>query len=219
MGQKVNPIGLRLGILRTWNSVWFENGKYSEFLHSDLKVRNYIEDRYATAGISNVVIKRSANKVNVEIYTALPGVLIGKGGAELNILKEKLTKILGKSAELSINILHVKKPEIDATVVANNIARSIEKRVSYKRVMKQAMQAALKFGALGIRINISGRIGGAEIARMEWYREGRVPLHTLRHDVDYALGEAKTTYGVCGIKVWIYRGNNIEETPSKDRKV
>ncbi len=219
MGQKVNPIGLRLGILRTWNSVWFENGKYSEFLHSDLKVRNYIEDRYATAGISNVVIKRSANKVNVEIYTALPGVLIGKGGAELNILKEKLTKILGKSAELSINILHVKKPEIDATVVANNIARSIEKRVSYKRVMKQAMQAALKFGALGIRINISGRIGGAEIARMEWYREGRVPLHTLRHDVDYALGKAKTTYGVCGIKVWIYRGNNIEETPSKDRKV
>ena len=184
-----------------------------------MKVRKYIEDRYATAGISNVVIKRSANKVNVEIYTSLPGVLIGKGGAELNVLKEKLTKIVGKSAELSINILHVKKPEIDATVVANNIARSVEKRVSYKRAMKQAMQAALKFGALGIRINISGRIGGAEIARMEWYREGRVPLHTLRSDVDYALGEAKTTYGVCGIKVWIYRGNNIGETPSKDRKV
>ena len=184
-----------------------------------MKIRKYIEDRYVTAGISNVVIKRSANKVNVEIYTSLPGVLIGKGGAELNVLKEKLTKIVGKSAELSINILHVKKPEIDATVVANNIARSVEKRVSYKRAMKQAMQAALKFGALGIRINISGRIGGAEIARMEWYREGRVPLHTLRSDVDYALGEAKTTYGVCGIKVWIYRGSNIGETSSKDRKV
>lgn len=219
MGQKVNPVGLRLGILRTWNSVWFEDKNYSETLKADLKVRKYIEDKYLTAGISNVVIKRSANKVNVEIYTSLPGVLIGKGGAELNILKEKLTKIVGKSAELSINILHVKKPEIDATIVANNIARSVEKRVSYKRAMKQAMQAALKFGALGIRINISGRIGGAEIARMEWYREGRVPLHTLRSDVDYALGEAKTTYGVCGIKVWIYRGSNTETPSSRDRKV
>ena len=219
MGQKVNPVGMRLGILRTWNSCWFEDKKYSEFLHADLKIRKYIEERYLTAGISNVVIKRSANKINVEIYTSLPGVLIGKGGAELNVLKEKLTKIAGSTADLSINILHVKKPEIDATVVANNIARSVEKRVSYKRAMKQAIQAALKFGALGIRINISGRIGGAEIARMEWYREGRVPLHTLRSDVDYALGEAKTTYGVCGIKVWIYRGSNIETPSSKDRKV
>lgn len=219
MGQKVNPVGLRLGILRTWNSIWFEGKDYSETLKADLKVRKYIEEKYLTAGISNVVIKRSANKVNVEIYTSLPGVLIGKGGAELNIIKEKLAKIVGKTAELSINILHVKKPEIDATIVANNIARSVEKRVSYKRAMKQAMQAALKFGALGIRINISGRIGGAEIARMEWYREGRVPLHTLRSDVDYALGEAKTTYGVCGIKVWIYRGSNIETPSSKDRKV
>ncbi len=221
MGQKVNPIGLRLNILRTWNSCWYkeDNKEYSKFLHDDLKIRKYIEEKYQTANISNVVIKRSANKVNVEIYTSLPGVLIGKGGAELNVLKEKLTKIVGKSAELSINILHVKKPEIDATIVANNIARSVEKRVSYKRAMKQAIQAAVKFGALGIRINISGRIGGAEIARMEWYREGRVPLHTLRNDIDYALAEAKTTYGVCGIKVWIYRGNNTETQASKERNV
>ena len=168
---------MRLGILRTWNSCCFEDKKYSEYLHADLKVRKYIEEKYITAGILNVIIKRSANKVNVEINISLLCVLIGKGGA---------IKILGKEAELSINILHVKKPEIDATIVANNIARSVEKYVSYIRAMKQAIQASLKFGALDIRIYISGRIGEAEIVRMKWYREGRVPLHNLSSDVDYS---------------------------------
>lgn len=212
MGQKVNPVGLRLGILNTWESYWFEKNKYAEYLHADLRIRKYIEDNCANAGVSKVVIKRSVDKVNVEIYTSRPGVIIGKGGAELDQLKSKLIKLTNGNPNLTINIVSVKKPELDSKIVADGIARQIEKRVSYKRAMKKAMQSAMKCGALGIRVNISGRIGGAEIARMEWYREGRVPLHTLRSDVDYALGEAKTTYGVCGIKVWIYRGNTTESS-------
>lgn len=222
MGQKVNPVGLRVGILNTWESNWFEGTKYADYLHSDLRIRKYIESNCANSGISKVIINRSVDKINIEIYTSKPGVIIGKGGAELDQLKAKLIKLANGQSNLTINIVSVKKPELDSKIVADSIARQIEKRVSYKRAMKKSMQSAMKCGALGIRINISGRIGGAEIARMEWYREGRVPLHTLRADVDYALGEAKTTYGICGIKVWIYRGNveaNNEPTQVPKKRI
>ncbi len=207
MGQKVNPIGLRLGVIGSWNSCWYSDGKnYAKRLNEDLIVRKFIEKECFSSGISKVVINRTANKVHIDIHAGKPGVLIGKGGSELEKLKANILKMIAPGSELTINIVSVNKPELDAKIVADTIATQIEKRVSYRRAMKRAMQSALKMGAKGIRINISGRIGGAEIARMEWYREGRVPLHTLRSDVDYALGEAKTTYGVCGIKVWIYRG-------------
>lgn len=220
MGQKVNPNGLRLGILRTWDSRWFERRNYASYLHADLKIRQYILDNCAQAGVAQVVIKRSANKMNVEIYVARPGILIGKGGSELEQLKSKLSKIAGKDIELGINILNIRKPEVCAKIVADGIARQIENRVSYRRAMKKAMQSALKLGALGIRVNISGRIGGAEIARMEWYREGRIPLHTLRSNVDFCISEAKTTYGVCGIKVWIYKGDcEVGDVLSRDAKL
>ncbi len=219
MGQKVNPIGLRLGVIRNWNSCWYSDKKnYSTNLIEDLKIREFIEKECFASGISNVVINRTANKIHIEIRASKPGVLIGKGGADLEKLKSKILKMLRPESELTMNIVSVHKPELDAKIVADNIATQIEKRVSYRRAMKKAVQSALKLGAGGIRINISGRIGGAEIARMEWYREGRVPLHTLRSDVDYALGEAKTTYGVCGIKVWIYRGEpDVKSLSSTDK--
>lgn len=220
MGQKVNPIGLRLGILRTWDSRWFEKVNYADSLYSDIKLRQYIMQNCSSAGVAQVIISRSVNKINIEIYVARPGVLIGKGGADLEQLKKKLANIAGKGVELSINILSVRKPEICAKIVADSIANQIEKRVSYRRAMKKAMQSAMKFGALGIRVNISGRIGGAEIARTEWYREGRIPLHTLRSDVDFFVSEAKTTYGVCGIKVWIYKGDSeVGDVISRDSKL
>ena len=220
MGQKVNPVGLRLGILRTWDSRWFDRHHYAQTLHVDLKLRKYIMENCKQAGVAQVVIKRSANKMNLEIYVARPGILIGKGGADLEKLKAKLSAIAGKDIDLGLNILSVRKPEICAKVVADNIANQIEKRVSYRRAMKKAMQSAMKFGALGIRVNISGRIGGAEIARTEWYREGRIPLHTLRSDVDFYISEAKTTYGVCGIKVWIYKGDaEVGDLVSRDSKL
>lgn len=208
MGQKVNPVGLRVGVIRTWDSRWYsEKKQYSSLLLEDLKLRRFIETECFNSGIAKVVIERTNGKTHIDIYSSRPGFLIGKGGAELEKLKSKLLNMLTTKSTLTINIISVRKPELDAKIVADNIATQIEKRVSYRRAMKKAMQSALKIGALGIRVNISGRINGAEIARMEWYREGRVPLHTLRSDVDYALGEAKTTYGVCGIKVWIYRGD------------
>lgn len=204
MGQKVNPIGLRLGINKTWSSRWFSTKTYAQDLHNDLAMRAYIQKNHRQAGISDIVIERTARKPRITIYAARPGVIIGKRGADIETLKKKLTAIAGH--EVTLNIHEVRKPELDAKLVADNIALQLERRVSFRRAMKKAMQATLKMGAKGIRVNVSGRLGGAEIARTEWYREGSVPLHTLRADVDYALGVAHTTYGAIGVKVWIYRG-------------
>ena len=218
MGQKVNPVGLRLGILRTWESRWFAKKGYSDLLMKDLQIRKYLQDQYKNAGVSRVVIERAAKKACVDIYASRPGALIGKGGADLEKLKKKLSDMAGM--ELSINIVNVRKPELDAYLISEGIAFQIEKRVSYRRAMKRAMQSAMKLGALGIRVNVSGRLGGAEIARTEWYREGRVPLHTLRSDVDFSIGVAKTTYGTCGIKVWIYKGDcEVGDLFSRDKRV
>lgn len=205
MGQKVNPVGMRLGINRTWDSCWVSKRDYVKFLHQDFAIRNYIQKELAQAGISRVLIERPDKKARLNIYAARPGVLIGKKGADIDKLKK--TVAMMTDAEVSINILEVRKPELDAKLIADNIAQQIERRVSFRRAMKRAMQSAMKLGALGIRINCSGRLGGAEIARMEWYREGSVPLHTLRSDIDFGLGVAKTTYGTCGIKVWVYKGD------------
>lgn len=212
MGQKVIPIGLRVGINRTWDSCWYAEGEdYADHLHQDLQIRKYINDTLRFQGISKVVVERSANKVRVLVHTSRPGVIIGKKGADIEKIKNKLSKIA--KAEVSLNIIEVRKPESDSKIVAEAVAQQLEKRVSFRRAMKRAMQSAMRLGAKGIRINCSGRLGGAEIARMEWYREGRVPLHTLRADIDYGTAEANTTYGVIGIKVWIYKGDiyNSEE--------
>lgn len=218
MGQKVNPVGLRLGILRTWESRWFAEKGYSDLLIKDIQIRKFIQKNYTSAGIARVVVERPAKKACVEIYASRPGALIGKGGADLEKLKAKLSKMAGM--DVAVNIVNVRKPETDAYLVAEGIAFQIEKRVSYRRAMKRAMQSAMKMGALGIRVNISGRLGGAEIARTEWYREGRVPLHTLRSDIDFSIGEAKTTYGICGIKVWIYKGDvEVGDVFSRDKRV
>jgi small subunit ribosomal protein S3 len=217
MGQKVSAIGLRLGINKTWDSRWFAGKNYATFLHQDLAVRNYVHSTLTQAGIAKVVIERSAKKVRLNVYTARPGVLIGKKGADLEKLKKKITTMV--NAEVGINIIEVRKPELDARLIAENIAQQIERRVSFRRAMKRAMQTAMRLGAIGIRVNCSGRLGGAEIARMEWYREGRVPLHTLRSDIDYGTGVAKTTYGTCGIKVWVYKGEIKEHDPmAQDKK-
>jgi small subunit ribosomal protein S3 len=217
MGQKVSAIGLRLGINKTWDSRWFAGKNYATQLHQDLAVRNYVHNTLTQAGIAKVVIERSAKKARLNIYTARPGVLIGKKGADLEKLKKKITTMV--NAEVGINIIEVRKPELDARLIAENIAQQIERRVSFRRAMKRAMQTAMRLGALGIRVNCSGRLGGAEIARMEWYREGRVPLHTLRSDIDYGTGVAKTTYGTCGIKVWVYKGEIKEHDPlAQDKK-
>lgn len=207
MGQKVNPTVLRLGGVRTWESRWYAEGmEYAKQLAQDLKIRSYIEKKYHGAGIARIVIERPATKVNVEIFAARPGALIGKGGNDLNELKQYLNKIAGH--EVNINVTGVRRPEIDAKLIADGIAQQLERRVSYRRAMKKAMQSAMKLGADGIRCNVSGRIGGAEIARREWYREGRVPLHTLRNDIDYAGSVAQTTYGTLGVKVFVYVDEN-----------
>jgi len=202
MGQKVNPIGLRLGINKTWDSRWYSEKDYATLLHQDFAIREYLMENLQQAGISKVVIERPARKARLSIYTARPGVLIGKKGADIEKLKQKLSDI----------------SKTDAKLIADGIAQQIERRVSFRRAMKRAMQSALRLGALGIRINCSGRLGGAEIARMEWYREGRVPLHTFRSDIDYGLGVAKTTYGTCGIKVWVYKGEIMEHDPMAHEK-
>ncbi|MDR2458901.1 MAG: 30S ribosomal protein S3 [Holosporales bacterium] len=218
MGQKVNPVGLRLGILRTWESRWFAGKEYANLLRRDLEMREYIQKNYKAAGVAKVVIERPAKKASVEIYASRPGVLIGKGGSDLDKLRKQLSQMAG--TEVGINVVSVRKPELDAYLIAEGIAFQIEKRVSYRRAMKKAMQSAMKLGALGIRINVSGRLNGAEIARTEWYREGRVPLHTLRSDVDFSIGVAKTTYGTCGIKVWIYKGDyEVGDLRSRDKKI
>lgn len=218
MGQKVSPIGMRLGINRTWDSCWISDKDYAKFLHQDFEIRRYVEKEFAQAGIAKVVIERPDKRASLSIYAARPGVLIGKKGADIEKMKKALTKMT--ETEVSINIVEVRKPEIDAKLIAEGIAQQIERRVSFRRAMKRAMQSAMRMGALGIRVNCSGRLGGAEIARMEWYREGRVPLHTLKADVDYALGVAKTTYGTCGVKVWVYKGDRKgygEEQPKERR--
>lgn len=211
MGQKINPIGLRLGINRTWDSRWYARHGYSTLLHQDLKLRKFIKERLSQAGVSKIVVERPAKKALVTIHTARPGIVIGKKGADIEKLKAELSKIAG--TEVSLNILEIRKPELDAKLAADSIAQQLERRVTFRRAMKRAIQAAMKLGAKGVRINVSGRLGGAEIARMEWYREGQVPLHTFRADIDYGEGTAKTTYGTIGIKVWIYKGDIMEHDP------
>jgi small subunit ribosomal protein S3 len=217
MGQKVNPIGLRLGINKTWDSRWFAKKDYADTLHQDMAMRTYLLSALSSAGISKVVIERPAKKARVNIYTARPGVLIGKKGADIEKLKKKLSEMAG--VEVAVNIVEIRKPELDAKLVADGIAQQIERRVTFRRAMKRGMQSAFRLGALGLRVNCAGRLGGAEIARMEWYREGRVPLHTLRSDIDYGVSTAKTTYGAIGIKVWIYKGEIKEHDPlAQDKK-
>lgn len=204
MGQKVHPIGFRLGINRTWESRWYADSDYSEKLHADLKLRNFLKKRLYHAGISKIELERAANKVKVNIFAARPGIIIGKKGAEVEVLKQDLAKLTDD--ECFINIQEVRKPEVDAQLVAENVALQMERRVAFRRAMKRSVQMALKFGAKGIKINCAGRLGGAEMSRIEWYREGRVPLHTLRADIDYGFAEAKTTYGIIGVKVLIFKG-------------
>ena len=211
MGHKVNPIGLRLGINRTWDSRWFSSTDYANMLHSDLALRAHLRKKLSGAGVSRVVIERPAKKPRVTIYAARPGVVIGKKGQDIETLRKDLTKMA--KSEVSLNIVEIRKPEIDATLVAENIAQQLERRVAFRRAMKRAVQSAMRLGAQGIRINCGGRLGGAEIARVEWYREGRVPLHTLRADIDYGIGTAKTTYGTCGVKVWIFKGEILVQDP------
>ncbi|MDH5187743.1 MAG: 30S ribosomal protein S3 [Rhodospirillaceae bacterium] len=214
MGHKVNPIGFRLGINRTWDSRWYADGEnYANQLHEDMKIREYLKKRLAQASVSKIVIERPAKKARVTIYSARPGVVIGKKGADIEKLRRDIANIAGTDADIHINIVEIRKPEIDAQLVADNIAQQLERRVSTRRAMKRAVQSAMRMGAEGIRVNCAGRLGGAEIARTVWYREGRVPLHTLRAEVDYATASAHTTYGVCGIKVWIYKGEIMAHDP------
>src|ERR1700759_2261210 len=211
MGQKVNPIGLRLGINRTWDSRWFARKEYSNLLLDDLGLPKFLQRRLSQAGLSRVVIERAARRTRITIPSARPGVVIGKKGADIEKLRSDLAKMTG--SEVSLNIVEIRKPEIDAKLIAENIAQQLERRAAFRRTMKRAVQSAMRLGALGIRINCSGRLGGAEIARMEWYREGRVPLHTLRAEIDYGEGTAKTTYGTCGVKVWVFKGEIMEHDP------
>jgi small subunit ribosomal protein S3 len=216
MGQKVNPIGLRLGINRTWESRWFARREYANLLHEDLRLRKHLMERLLQAGISRVVIERAAKKARVTIHTARPGVVIGKKGADIEKLRLEIGRMTG--SEVSLNIVEIRKPEIDAKLVADGISQQLERRVAFRRAMKRAVQSAMRLGAGGIRINCSGRLGGAEIARMEWYREGRVPLHTLRADVDYGVSTARTTYGTCGVKVWVFKGEIMAHDPMAQDK-
>ena len=218
MGQKINPIGLRLGINRTWESRWFaEKREYGKLIHEDLAIRKYIAENCKQAGVSRVVIERPHRKCRVTVHSARPGVIIGKKGADIEKLRSQLARFT--DSELHLNIVEVRKPEIDAQLVAESIAQQLERRASFRRALKRAVQNSMRMGALGVRINCAGRLGGAEIARTEWYREGRVPLHTLRADIDYAHAEAKTAYGIIGIKVWIFRGEIMEHDPqARDKR-
>ncbi|KAB0676639.1 30S ribosomal protein S3 [Aureimonas leprariae] len=212
MGQKINPTGFRLGINRTWDSRWFANtGEYGQLLHEDLAIRKALMEELKQAAVSKIVIERPHKKCRITIHSARPGIVIGKKGADIEKLRKRLATMT--KAETHINIVEVRKPETDATLVAQSIAQQLERRIAFRRAMKRAVQSAMRLGAEGIRINCSGRLGGAEIARMEWYREGRVPLHTLRADIDYGTAEAHTAYGVCGVKVWIFKGEILEHDP------
>ncbi len=213
MGQKVNPIGLRLGIVKTWESRWYSDKKYADYIFEDYKIRQFIKKKLFHAGISRIEIERSAKRIRLRIFTARPGIVIGKKGVEIEKLRTELEKMV--SHEVLIDIQEVRKPEIDAQLVAENVALQIERRVAFRRAMKRGVSSALRFGAQGIKIICSGRLGGAEMARTEWYREGRVPLHTLRADIDYGFTEAKTTYGVIGVKVFIFKGEILKKEKSE----
>ncbi len=204
MGQKVNPIGFRLGVIKTWDSKWYAEADYAKMLHEDLKLKSFLKKRLYSSGVSKIEIERAASKAKINIYTARPGLIIGKKGSEVETLKKELAKLTDK--EVYLNIQEVRKPELDAQLVAENVALQLERRIAFRRAMKKSVSSALKFGAKGIRITCSGRLGGAEMSRTERYREGRVPLHTLRADIDYGFAEAKTTYGIIGIKVLIFKG-------------
>ena len=214
MGQKTNPIGLRLGINRSWESRWFSEKDYSKLLQEDIVLRKFLFKNLSSAGISKILIERPAKLARITLYTSRPGVIIGKKGSDIEKLKKRITKMI--TGDVSINIVEIKKPELDSKLVADNIAQQLERRVAFRRAMKRAVQSAIRLGALGIRVNCAGRLGGAEIARMEWYREGRVPLHTLRADIDYGVSRANTTYGICGIKVWIFKGETFEDNSKKN---
>ena len=218
MGHKVNPVGLRVQINRTWDSRWYANTReYGDLLHEDIKIRAFIKEECKQAGISRVVIERPHRKCRVTVHTARPGVIIGKKGADIETLRKKVANLT--NSELHLNIVEIRRPEIDAQLVAENICQQLERRVSFRRAMKRAVQNAMRMGAQGIRVNCAGRLGGAEIARTEWYREGRVPLHTLRADIDYAHAEGLTAYGIIGVKVWIFKGEIMEHDPSaRDRR-
>ncbi|MDA8142174.1 MAG: 30S ribosomal protein S3 [Desulfobacteraceae bacterium] len=209
MGQKVNPIGLRLGIIKTWDSRWYADKKYSEYIQQDHNLRNLLKKKLFHAGVSRIEIERSAKRIRLRIYTARPGIVIGKKGSEIERLKQELEKSIAQ--EVMIDIQEVRKPEIDAQLVAENVAMQLERRVAFRRAMKRGVTSAIRFGAEGIKIICSGRLGGAEMARREWYREGRVPLHTLRADIDYGFAEARTTYGIIGIKVYIFKGEILKK--------
>ncbi len=216
MGQKVHPRGFRLGVIESSDSKWFARRDYRELLHEDLKLRKFLKERLYHAGISKVEIERAANKAKINIYTARPGIVIGKKGAEIEKLKSELGKLTPK--ETFINIHEVRRPDLDAQLVAENVALQLERRVAFRRAMKEAVSRGMRMGAQGIKVHCSGRIGGAEIARSEWYREGRVPLHTLRADISYGVAEAKTTYGVIGVKVWIFRGEILTRHEEDQQK-
>ena len=216
MGQKVNPNGIRLGINRTWSSRWFSKSQYSVLLHQDLEIKKYVEEKLKNASISKVNIERAAKKLRISIYSSRPGIIIGKKGADIESLKNKLTKL--SNLEVFLDIKEVRKPEVEAKLVAENIASQLEKRVSFRRAMKKAVQSSMRLGAKGVKVLCSGRLGGAEIARSEKYHEGSVPLHTLRSDIDYATAEAETTYGICGIKVWINKGEILNKDPYASEK-
>ena len=218
MGQKTKPTGFRLGINRTWDSRWFSTKSYPDYLHQDLKLRKYLFEKLKSAAVSKIVIERPAGKTRVTIYAGRPGLVIGKKGQDIEGLRKSLEKQSG--TEVNLNIIEVRKPELDSKLVAEGIAQQLERRVAFRRAMKRAVQAAMRLGAQGVRINCSGRLGGAEIARVEWYREGRVPLHTLRADVDYGEATAFTTYGTTGVKVWIFKGEIMEHDPlAQDKKM
>ena len=204
MGQKINPIGFRLGITKTWDSKWYAEADYAKLLHEDLAIRKFLKKRLYSSGVSKIEIERAANKTKINIFTARPGLIIGKKGTEVETIKKELAQITSK--EIFITITEVRKPELDAQLVAENVALQLERRIAFRRAMKKSVTSTLKFGAKGIRITCSGRLGGAEMSRTEWYREGQVPLHTLRADIDYGFAEAKTTYGIIGIKVLIFKG-------------
>jgi len=216
MGQKVNPIGLRLGINRTWDSRWFAYKGYAAQLLDDLKLRKFLHERLSQAAVARILIERAAKKTRITLHSARPGVVIGKKGADIDKLRADIAKMT--TSEVSLNIVEIRKPETEAKLIAESIAQQLERRVAFRRAMKRAVQSAMRFGAQGIRINCSGRLGGAEIARMEWYREGRVPLHTLRADVDFGYGTAKTTYGICGVKVWVFKGEILAHDPMAQDK-
>lgn len=210
MGQKVNPIGIRLNITRSWDSIWFDDKKFAGNLLEDQKIRKYLKKRLYHSGISRIKLERTGDKIRVELHTARPGIVIGKKGVEIEALKAEIDKLVNR--ECLIDIHEVRRPEADAQLVAENVAMQLERRVAFRRVMKKSVNTALRFGVKGIKISCSGRLGGAEMARREWYREGRVPLHTLRADIDYGLAEAKTTYGIIGVKVWIFKGEVLADS-------